>query len=288
MRLEDILSKEPAPALRYLLELGGVSVLFIGGDKTLIDCNRVFMDMLGMSDKPVGAKLSEVAAGGLDGLSFPDGVGPAVSEIALHSAVGGKVGMRANVTKLGDGYLVFAEADPGLFPDDASSLRAELSRLKNSDPLTGLVNMEHFMEKLHTAVELAHRRSTTLSLMLCDIDNFKFITDTYGRDTADKVLVAFARIMDDNTRDEDTPARFRGDEFSLLLPHTDAQHGVFCAERMWEKVAELNVEGVRAKLNASFGVTQLKDGDTADSLIKRAETAVFRAKSGFPKNVAAV
>lgn len=288
MRLENILKSDPSPAHRYLLELGQVSVVLLDSGMNVLDCNQQFVDMLGLASKPSGVCIRDY----ISGLGQPGAGSFTTGDVAFVTGSDGRLTMRTHITAHGDGYLMFAQSPAS---DEAASLRAELEkahaelgRIRNTDPLTGLANVESFMESLRKAVSLARRGEMPLSLVICDIDNFKFVTDTYGRETADNVLVAFAKIMDDNTREEDTPARFRGDEFSLLLPNTVSAHAVYCADRMWQNVKDLHVDGVRAKLSASFGITELADEDTVESFIERAESAVFRAKTAYPKNVTVV
>jgi len=291
LKMEEILANEPGAACRCLMELSSVSVVLLDRDMAVLDCNRGFTEMLGLDAKPIGMGVG----GYMEGLEPPADGEFNTTVISLAGGSGARTSLKAHITAQKEGYLLFAEKLPLPSPDDAASLRAELgrvnselARLRNTDPLTGLTNFDFFMGELKKAVSLARRGEMPLSLIICDLDNFKFVEDTYGREVADKVLVAFARIMDDNTREEDTPARFRGDEFSLLLPNTPSGHAVRCAERMWQNVRDLQVEGVKAKLSASFGITELAGEDTVESLIERAESAVFRAKTAHPKNVTVV
>lgn len=291
LKMEEILANEPGAARRCLMELSSVSVVLLDRDMAVLDCNRGFTEMLGLDAKPIGMGVG----GYIEGLEPPAKGGFSTTGVTLVGGSGERASLKAHLAAHVEGYLLFAEVLPSHAPEGSASLRGELdrvngelARLRNTDPLTGLTNFDFFMGELKKTVSLARRGEMPLSLIICDLDNFKFVEDTYGREVADKVLVSFARIMDDNTREEDTPARFRGDEFSLLLPNTPSGHAVRCAERMWQNVRDLQVEGVRAKLSASFGITELAGEDTVESLIERAESAVFRAKTAHPKNVTVV
>lgn len=166
--------------------------------------------------------------------------------------------------------------------------KAEIERLVDTDPLTGLFNRKAFMEELVRAISFARRSNLPLTVMMGDIDNFKFILDTYGHETRDRVLVAFAGIMNRYTRTEDIAARFSGDEFLLILPNTGTDKATHCAERLWEGMNTLKVEGVSARLAASIGFTELREGDDALSFLKRADEALFKAKTAYPKHIASL
>jgi len=165
---------------------------------------------------------------------------------------------------------------------------ADIERIMNSDPLTGMSNRGYFLSELKKSISFARRSNLPLSIVMCDLDNFKFILDTYGHEVRDKVLVSFSEILTSHTRTEDTGARFGGDEFFLLLLNTTSSQAVACSERMWETCKELSVEGVSAKLSASFGIAELKDGDDAESIMKKADDALFKAKSSWPRKIASI
>jgi len=164
----------------------------------------------------------------------------------------------------------------------------EKNRMIDSDPLTGLANRRYFMEMLTKGVSFARRSNLPLSVVMCDLDNFKFIIDTYGHDTADRIMVMFAEIFNRFTRTEDVVARVGNDEFMIMLPNTLPEHAITCAERMSDTMKKLTVEGVAARLSASFGVTAFKDTDSEESLVKRVDDALFKAKGGGINKVAAI
>ncbi|MBI5695827.1 MAG: GGDEF domain-containing protein [Nitrospirae bacterium] len=169
---------------------------------------------------------------------------------------------------------------------ELDAAKAEIDRLMDTDPLTGLFNRKAFMEELVRAVSFARRSNLPLTILMGDMDNFKFILDTYGHEIRDKVLVAFAGIMNKHTRTEDIAARFSGDEFLLILPNTAMEQAMFCAERLWEGMNTLTIEGVSARLAASFGLTELRPEDDVKTLMKRADEALFKAKTAWPKHIA--
>jgi len=166
--------------------------------------------------------------------------------------------------------------------------RAEVVRIMKVDPLTGLSNRRAFMETLRKSISFSRRSELPLSIVMGDLDNFKFVIDTYGIDVGEDILIKFAEILSRNSRTEDTAARLGSDEFLLLLPNTGYEEASACAHRLWESVEGLEVEGVSARLSASFGVTVLKEDDTEETFLKRADDALFRAKGTGPVKVATI
>ena len=154
----------------------------------------------------------------------------------------------------------------------------ELSRISKLDPLTGAYNRRYFSEVLEELFALSKRQNTPLSLAIMDMDDFKSINDRYGHDIGDKVLQVFVDIIQGHIRESDLFARFGGEEFILLLPHTDLQQAVIVLEKLRKLVASCDtVTGV--SFTVSIGVSELNiDEDTIQTLIKRADNALYKAK----------
>ena len=162
-------------------------------------------------------------------------------------------------------------------------LHRRIQRQAITDELTGLSNVRHFHELLDQEIERARRFDNHIGLVMVDIDNFKSVNDTYGHPQGDLVLKEVARALREQSRDIDFPARYGGEEMSVILPQTDIGGAAMLAERMREAIEKLEVrrldgDGV-LKLTASFGVAALP-GSATDKryLIAVADEALYRAK----------
>jgi diguanylate cyclase (GGDEF)-like protein len=160
--------------------------------------------------------------------------------------------------------------------------------LSRTDPLTGLANRGYFSERIDQMISLAVRKDRPLSLIMTDIDQFKTINDTYGHDAGDRVLQGFADLMKTSTRTEDMVARFGGEEFIILLPLTDIREAHAYAERIRLALSQKDLLQNGYPIYASFGVSQLQPDEDSAGFIKRADTALYRAKtSGRNRTVTA-
>jgi two-component system cell cycle response regulator len=155
---------------------------------------------------------------------------------------------------------------------------AVIARLACTDELTGLANRRSFNEVFTREISAARRHGHPLALIMADLDHFKSVNDSFGHAVGDRVLKAFAAVLTTTTRVEDLSARWGGEEFVILLPHTTAAAGARMAERMRTVFAETRCEGVTQPLSASFGVADFTEGESSASLIQRADNALMRAK----------
>jgi len=135
---------------------------------------------------------------------------------------------------------------------------------------------------MNEAFENACREKSSLSLLFLDIDHFKAFNDYHGHSCGDFVLIKVADLIRDSIRRGDIAARFGGEEFTVLLPDTNSKMALLVAERIRKKIsqAEFVYEGETVNTTISIGVAELKtDLDfTCESLIKRADTALYQAK----------
>lgn len=157
----------------------------------------------------------------------------------------------------------------------------QLRRLVFFDPLTGLPNRELLHDRLQQAVHEAARAGELVAVLFLDLDNFKDINDTLGHPAGDLMLSAVAQRLGDRTRHSDTVARMGGDEFILVLRNTAANTISSLAETTLETLARPFVlAGQEVFLTASIGVALYPlDGRNPDELIKKADTAMYHAKS---------
>ncbi len=167
-----------------------------------------------------------------------------------------------------------------------SKLRQTLSEAKQNattDSLTGLCNRKGFDHRLRRAVARARSDGQALCLALLDIDHFKRINDTYGHPTGDLVLRLVGRVIADNVKGRDTAARYGGEEFALLLSGTDLRPAAIVAGQIRTVLdgKRLTVKGMQqdgGRVTISAGVSQLRAGDNAASLVERADAALYEAK----------
>ncbi len=155
----------------------------------------------------------------------------------------------------------------------------KITELTRIDPLTLLANRRYFTERIAEMISLANRKSQPLSLIMTDIDHFKSVNDTYGHDAGDRVLQGYAELMKTNMRNEDLVARFGGEEFIILLPFTEIFQAHRFSERIRTALPEKDLLGNGRRITASFGVSQLIHGEESQILIKRADTALYQAKT---------
>jgi diguanylate cyclase (GGDEF)-like protein len=161
-----------------------------------------------------------------------------------------------------------------------------LFRLATTDSLTGLPNRRSFFEALGREISRSRRHGNPLTLILCDIDHFKEVNDTYGHDAGDRVLRQFGQRLRQTLRTEDLPARYGGEEFGVILPETDLPEAVQIAERLRALVEEAPFFGGSEKdalppipLTASFGVSRFEgERDHMEALFSRADCMLYQAK----------
>ena len=150
------------------------------------------------------------------------------------------------------------------------------------DSLTGLPNRTLFFDRLGQALAQARRASRIVGFLFVDIDRFKVVNDTLGHHVGDKLLQHVARCLVRLVRAEDTVARLGGDEFGIILPHVDKpEHAGLIAQKALTALAEpLQLDSHEVVVTGSIGVAlSSPDGVDAETLVKNADTAMFRAKN---------
>lgn len=148
------------------------------------------------------------------------------------------------------------------------------------DPLTKIANRRSFEESFEAAHAKFLRSGESYTLAMFDLDHFKNINDTYGHATGDVVLQVFAKVLQDVIRKYDVAARFGGEEFVLLLPKTNQKDGTVIAERIRRQTATKTVRQGETSIGftVSAGVALSAPEDTTDSLLMRADAALYNAK----------
>jgi diguanylate cyclase len=164
--------------------------------------------------------------------------------------------------------------------EQAVEIEAHISR-SLTDPLTGLPNRREFNERLEERMSAWNRRKEVFSLLMLDVDYFKKLNDEHGHLAGDQVLAAIGRTLRGAVRREDAVARYGGEEFAILLPNTTLEQALVVAEKVRDTVARLAVphEQQNIAVTISGGLAVIESGDTAESLIRRADGALYAAKA---------
>jgi diguanylate cyclase (GGDEF)-like protein len=163
-----------------------------------------------------------------------------------------------------------------------SRSQSALRELAQTDPLTGLANLRAFRTRLAEEVKRARRYRTPLTCVMADMDHLKPVNDELGHSAGDRAIASVAAVIRAELRETDFGARYGGDEFVLLLPHTSGDDGLVLAERICARLRETVVEvsGRRVPIGASFGVACLEHDapDAAEALVRAADAALYEAK----------
>lgn len=161
------------------------------------------------------------------------------------------------------------------------AIRIKTQYLSSYDPLTNLFNRRSFLEFGNPLIQKANHGTAPVCLMMIDIDHFKMINDTYGHYTGDLALSHIAKLLKNNIRESDILARWGGEEIAILLPKTNIDQALVVSEHL-RKIIEktpLIHDGTTISITASFGVSMLKDGDSLETLFKRADKCLYIAKN---------
>lgn len=198
----------------------------------------------------------------------------------VNSALAAEVAERADI----ESELVEVKSDLTEARNDLSESQVAVDAARHSalhDPLTGLPNRELFEETLDQGLALAKRHGWGIAVLFIDVDEFKGINDTHGHDVGDKVLCMVADRLRSAVRDEDMISRWGGDEFAcILLEVAQESDVILIAEDMAARIAEdrgFDESGLTVRV--SIGVALYPaDGETSETLLKSADTAMYSAK----------
>jgi diguanylate cyclase (GGDEF)-like protein len=177
--------------------------------------------------------------------------------------------------------VVFLTSQFNWMRNRLKSQKAELERIAMRDDLTGLPNRRHMKEVLAEEEKRHRKGSNTLCLALLDIDHFKSINDTYGHAAGDDILRGFAEQIKGMLRLNDVLARWGGEEFLMVLPNTGEDDAMLVLERVKLHLGAIPVEafGTHLRITFSSGVAAMELNETIIDTIRRADKAMFRAKS---------
>jgi len=162
-------------------------------------------------------------------------------------------------------------------------LNLKLEHEATHDPLTGAPNRRAILDKLSDELARARRGNLKLSIGLCDIDHFKHVNDTYGHQVGDDVLCNFVKTVQNTLRPYDLVGRYGGEEFLLVIPDLPASVGLIeekIYERVRAKIADhkMITRAGDVRITISIGIASRRGDDTAETMIAKADAALYRAK----------
>ncbi|QHJ13737.1 putative diguanylate cyclase DgcQ [Paraglaciecola mesophila] len=158
---------------------------------------------------------------------------------------------------------------------------SKLQREANYDALSGIFNRRAFNLQSAQQFNVSRENDQPLSVLMCDVDFFKNVNDTYGHSTGDEVIKRVAQVMLENTRNSDVVARYGGEEFIALLPRTSKHEASIVAEKIRRSIEgiEINIDNHQLRFTISVGISDLKPSDTdIANVILRADEALYNAK----------
>jgi len=177
--------------------------------------------------------------------------------------------------------LVDTIAQQATIAMDNAKLFEQMQQLAITDGLTNLYNRRYFYMVLENEIERSRRYETPLSLIMMDIDHFKLVNDQYGHLAGDDVLESIAKLCKNLLRQTDEMFRYGGEEFTVLLPETNADLAVRVAERIRKTIAEttFKINDHHIRITVSLGVTQF-DSDLSgpNEFIDAVDKALYTAK----------
>ncbi len=154
-------------------------------------------------------------------------------------------------------------------------------RLARYDPLTGLYNRAHFFASMERELRLAERAGRGFAVLMLDLDGLKPVNDTFGHHYGDRLLQGVTEVIQHSVRATDTPARYGGDEFVILLPDTDAGGAYVVGEKLRKDIAALSIRvndrSVRTSVSVGL-VAYPEDGATVEELMAAVDAALYEAK----------
>ena len=166
---------------------------------------------------------------------------------------------------------------------DANELKKKAAELESEslmDNLTGLYNRKAYDQKIAESIANLRRYNISSSLLMCDVDDFKKINDSYGHNIGDLALKKLARLLKEKLRINDFISRYGGEEFTVILPNTDLSGAAKASESLLSFINKsvFSYKNNKIPLTISIGVSHLKKSDTADTVFDRADSALYLAK----------
>jgi diguanylate cyclase (GGDEF)-like protein len=169
-------------------------------------------------------------------------------------------------------------------------MEEELRRLATIDSLTGINNRRNFLDLAGKEISRSSRYDRHLSMVMLDIDHFKKVNDTYGHSVGDKVLIEFCEVCLKQLRENDVMGRLGGEEFAIVLVECDTEMAALFAERIRQAVAShvVSIGSEEIRFTVSLGVTGVWQGCDLNSILERADNALYRAKENGRNQVQSI
>lgn len=157
-------------------------------------------------------------------------------------------------------------------------VKDNLEESVNIDTLTKTYNRRYFNDYLFREIYIAERYKKQLSLIMFDIDHFKNVNDTFGHDVGDSVLLELASLINGNIREGDVLCRIGGEELAIISVETPIEKAMILSENIRKIVEQFEFKAA-GKITISLGITQFTSGDDTDTIFKRADNALYKAKN---------
>jgi len=197
------------------------------------------------------------------------------------------VGEIKNYTKERGEYWIKITIDP-LFNEKGEKIgyssyrenitdKKELEYISTHDTLTGIYNRAYFKDELARKIKSAKRYNHQFGFIMLDIDHFKSVNDTYGHQVGDEVLKTMSNSIETHIREDDTFARWGGEEFVIIANGSNEDDLKLLVEKLQKEIAKNSFSPVPS-VTSSFGITIFKEGDNEESIQKRADDALYKAK----------
>jgi diguanylate cyclase len=241
------------------------------GMSQVIDTVLTRLESAGRHAGNYGATLNE-AGGALDAGQSPADVAALVAKLIA-------------ATKAMEDKTRALESELQKSAEQVTELSGQLDDVRKeslTDPLTGIANRKAFDAAMEGAMR-ALAEGDNVSLMMCDIDHFKKFNDTWGHQTGDQVLRLVANCLSDNVKGRDTAARYGGEEFAVLLRGISLADATHVGDQIrlavqGRKLIKKSTGDVLGTITISIGIAQFAPGDTAESVIRRADACLYGAK----------
>lgn len=293
MDMQLLINRADAAERRFLDAMESVPNGFVLYDKDdrLVICNKRYREIYADSADYIvpGATFEEIIRKGVENGQYPDAVGNEEAWIAERLEMHRNPGDHPIEQHLpGDRWLRVQErrtSEGGMvgFRVDITALKRqerELARLAWTDSLTGAMNRYRFIELAEKEINRTNRHGKDLSLLLLDADHFKQINDRNGHAAGDAVLKELVERCRKVLRSHDMIGRIGGEEFAILLPEVGVSGAAKTAEKVRSAIADLPFacEGQLLRVTISIGVATYAHDDDLAGLMRRADTALYRAK----------